>query len=143
MFPVTEQDSGRLLEVWEASVRATHHFLAEPDIQFIKPLVLEGVYHLPHLYCARDSTGALIGFVGVADAKMEALFVHPEWHGRGIGRRLARFAVSTLGATDVDVNEQNEQAVGFYRNLGYEVYGRSELDSTGKPFPLLHMRLRM
>jgi hypothetical protein len=41
----------------------------------------------------------------------------------------------------VDVNEQNEQALGFYLRMGFEVEGRSELDSTGKPFPLLHMRL--
>lgn len=138
--PVTGQDSDRLLEVWESSVRATHHFLAESDIQFLKPLVLEGVFHLPHLQCVRDSAGNLVGFVGVADGKMEALFVHPTWHGLGIGRRLAQHAVTRLGATEVDVNEQNEQAVGFYRKLGFEVCGRSELDSTGKPFPLLHMR---
>jgi len=42
----------------------------------------------------------------------------------------------------VDVNEQNQQAVGFYRRLGFEVEGRSEVDSMGKPFPLLHLRKR-
>ena len=143
VLPVTGRDSDRLLEVWEASVRATHHFLSEPDIQFLKPLVLEGVFHLPHLHCVRDSAGNLVGFVGVADGKMEALFVHPLWHGIGLGRRLAEHAMHKLRATEVDVNEQNEQAVGFYRKLGFEVYGRSELDSTGKPFPLLHMRLKL
>jgi putative acetyltransferase len=30
------------LEVWKASVRATHHFLAEADLQFFKPLVAGG-----------------------------------------------------------------------------------------------------
>jgi len=84
----------------------------------------------------------LVGFVGVADGRMEALFVHPSWHRTGIGRRLARHAVVELGATAVDVNEQNQQAVAFYVRLGFEFHGRSELDSAGKPFPLLHMRLR-
>jgi putative acetyltransferase len=41
----------------------------------------------------------------------------------------------------VDVNEQNEQALGFYRHLGFEVVGRSPLDGQGKPYPLLHMTL--
>jgi len=45
-----------------------------------------------------------------------------------------------LEASAVDVNEQNEQAVAFYRRLGLEVEGRSEVDGMGKPFPLLHMR---
>jgi putative acetyltransferase len=41
----------------------------------------------------------------------------------------------------VDVNEQNDQAVGFYRRMGFEVAGRSAVDGLGQPFPLLHMRL--
>ena len=35
----TPQDYDELLTVWEASVRSTHHFLAEKDIQFYKPLI--------------------------------------------------------------------------------------------------------
>ncbi|TMD66902.1 MAG: GNAT family N-acetyltransferase [Chloroflexi bacterium] len=48
---------------------------------------------------------------------------------------------SERGATTVDVNEQNDQALGFYLRMGFVVVGRSELDSNGKPYPLLHMRL--
>ncbi len=39
------------------------------------------------------------------------------------------------------MNEQNEQAVGFYLKMGSEVEGRSEHDGFGKPYPLLHLRL--
>lgn len=137
---VSLDDGPRLLEVWEASVRATHDFLSESDIQFFKPLVLQGVFALEHLGCLRDGDGRLVAFVGVAGGKMEALFVHPSWRRMGLGRRLARHAVVDLGATTVDVNEQNHQAVAFYRRLGFEVEGRSETDGLGKPFPLLHLR---
>ena len=140
---VGPQEGARLLEVWEASVRATHHFLSESDIQFFKPLVLQELFALEHLLCVRDLQGRLLGFVGVTGAKMEALFIDPSCHGAGVGRTLARHAVVELGATAVDVNEQNERAVAFYRRLGFEVEGRSELDGTGKPFPLLHMRRRL
>ena len=67
--------------------------------------------------------------------------MHPDSRGTGIGQRLVRFAVDVLGAQTVDVNEQNEQAVGFYRRLGFEVEGRSPLDPLGKPYPMLHMRI--
>ena len=50
-------------------------------------------------------------------------------------------SVLHMEATKVDVNEQNEQAVGFYLKMGAEVIGSSELDGLGKPFPLLHTRL--
>jgi putative acetyltransferase len=45
------------------------------------------------------------------------------------------------GELTVDVNEQNPAACRFYEACGFVVVGRSELDSTGRPFPLLHMRL--
>ena len=45
------------------------------------------------------------------------------------------------GIRHVDVNEQNPQALGFYRHLGFEQVGRSPLDGQGRPFPLLHLRL--
>lgn len=41
----------------------------------------------------------------------------------------------------VDVNEQNEQAAGFYRHMGFVVKHRSALDEQGNPFPVLHLAL--
>jgi len=46
-----------------------------------------------------------------------------------------------LDATALGVNEQNEQAVGVYLRLGFKIVGRSPLDGTGKPYPILHMQL--
>jgi putative acetyltransferase len=131
-----------LLAVWEASVRTTHAFLSEADIAAITPLVLPELRGLPHLHCVRDADGAIVAFSGVTGGKLEALFVLPEWQRAGLGRRLARHAITELGATTVDVSEQNPVAVAFYRRLGFEVVGRSPVDSGGRPFPLLHLRLR-
>nr|WP_285010725.1 GNAT family N-acetyltransferase [Pedobacter sp. ELA7] len=43
---------------------------------------------------------------------MQMLFIHPRVRGRGIGRALVSYAIDALNATQVDVNEQNEHAVG-------------------------------
>ena len=137
---IAAEDMARVVEVWEASVRATHHFLTEADIQYLKPLVGDGLTELRVLAGVRDSDGQVVGFIGVEGAKIEALFIHPAWRGQGIGRRLLSYAVEALGATEVDVNEQNDQAVGFYRRMGFEVVSRSDVDGLGLPFPLLHMR---
>jgi putative acetyltransferase len=69
------------------------------------------------------------------------LFLAPESRGRGLGKLLTNFAIATLGARKVDVNEQNPDAVGFYEHMGFTVARRSPVDGTGKPFPLLHMEL--
>ena len=70
------------------------------------------------------------------------LFIHPEYRGKGIGKTLLDYSIDKLKVTKVDVNEQNEQAVGFYKYCGFEVIKRSELDSSGKPYPTLHMELK-
>jgi putative acetyltransferase len=138
--PVGPEDYPRVVEVWEASVRATHHFVTEADIELFRPLVFA---ELPYtdLACVRDTHGAVAGFIGLAQEKVEMLFIHPDYRGQGIGRTLLSYAVNERGATTVDVNEQNDQALGFYLRMGFEVVGRSELDSNGKPYPLLHMRI--
>jgi putative acetyltransferase len=46
----------------------------------------------------------------------------------------------SAGALAVDVNEQNEAALGFYEALGFSVVGRSPTDEAGRPFPVLHMK---
>jgi putative acetyltransferase len=46
-------------------------------------------------------------------------------------------------ALTVDVNEQNVAARGFYEALGFAVVGRSPMDDTGRPYPILHMRREM
>ena len=138
---VQSGDLARVVEVWEASVRATHHFLTESDIEFFKPLVRQLVSET-ELNCVREKDGRIVGFLGVADDKIEMLFVDPKWFRHGVGQRLVDYAIQTFGTTKVDVNEQNGGAVKFYQHLDFEQYDRSELDSTGKPFPILHLRLR-
>ncbi len=81
------------------------------------------------------------GFIGIDGAMIEMLFIQPSRRGQGLGTHLLDHATSEHGATLVDVNEQNEQAVGFYEHYGFQVFGRSETDAMGDPFPILHMRL--
>lgn len=130
-----------VVEVWEASVRATHHFLKEEDIAYFKPLILNTYLDAVKLRCYRNEYHKIIGFLGAAYRNLEMLFIHPAYRGKRIGKTLLEYAINNLNVTKVDVNEQNEQAVGFYRYCGFETIGRSELDAYGKPYPILHMEL--
>lgn len=131
----------RLVAIWESSVRATHHFLQESDIAALCPLLLNA--YLPNLkvVIARDDAGVIHGFLGVDENRIEMLFVDDASRGKGVGKLLLQHAIEEFGANEVDVNEQNPQGVGFYRHMGFEQVGRSEVDGQGNPFPLLHMKL--
>ncbi|MEP6950324.1 MAG: GNAT family N-acetyltransferase [Ginsengibacter sp.] len=134
-------DFSRLLTVWEASVRATHHFVPEEKIKLLKTLIQEQeLFQKSELFCVRDLVGEVAGFAGVAGDSLDMLFLDPSIIGTGAGKTLIRYAIDVKGITRVDVNEQNDQARGFYEHFGFKVIGRSETDDNGQPFPLLHMR---
>ncbi|WP_076409955.1 GNAT family N-acetyltransferase [Shewanella sp. UCD-KL12] len=130
-----------LLAVWEASVRCSHDFLCDSEINRLKPLILEHYFDAVDLRCIEDKSGSVLGFCGVADGNVEMLFVEPNSMGLGAGKALITYAIKHQAATKVDVNEQNPKALAFYLHMGFSVIGRSPLDSQGKPYPLLHMAL--
>ena len=130
-----------LTELWERSVRASHHFLNEDDIARLRGFVPQAVRGIQTLAVAYDSSRP-VGFVGVESGKIEMLFVEPEYFGKGIGGQLLNMAVQECGARFIDVNEQNSAALAIYRHWGFREYDRSETDDQGYPFPILRMELR-
>jgi putative acetyltransferase len=135
-------DREALVDIWLRSVRATHTFLSEQDIQSLLPPARAYLTSdEPEFWVLCTDSGELMVFMGMAGSKMDALFLAPEFQRRGGGRRLVRHAQQLRGELTVDVNEQNPAARRFYEACGFLVEGRSELDDAGRPFPLLHMRL--
>jgi putative acetyltransferase len=140
--PSRVEDRERLLELWERSVRATHHFLEDSDVVALRPLVAEELASdTVDWWVLVSATETPIGFLGFASDTIEALFIDPDHHGQGGGRFLVAHAQSLgAGALAVDVNEQNEAALRFYKALGFSVVGQSPTDAAGRPFPMLHMK---
>ena len=118
-----------LTDLWEASVRATHDFLAPEDIAFFRQMVRQ------------EAFGGFAAFAGIDGDMLEMLFVAPKARGKGVGRQLVEYLVRERGIRQVDVNEQNTQAAGFYARLGFRVTGRDATDPSGRPYPILHLSL--
>ncbi len=136
---VQREDLPALLVIWEQSVRATHEFLSEQDIQTLLPIVRDMALPNLEVWVGSDDNDAPIGFMGLDGNKVEALFMSPASFRQGGGRQLLAHARTLKGKLELDVNEQNPRAVAFYLANGFVVSGRSELDGQGNPFPLLHL----
>ncbi len=130
-----------LLDIWEASVRATHHFLSNEEIIQIKEYVPQALKGVAHLVIAEDETEKPTVFMGTENNRLEMLFLSPEVRGKGLGKQLLQYAIQNYSVQEVTVNEQNPQAVGFYEHLGFKTYKRTENDEEGNPYPLLYMKL--
>lgn len=139
--PYDDQYRQQVLAVWEASVLATHDFLSPADFNEIKEVVNTIDFNAFEVYClARQEQ--IAGFIGIADQKIEMLFLGPAYFGLGLGKMLMNFATSKLGANKVDVNEQNVKAVKFYQRFGFETFERTDKDDQGRNYPLYRMRLK-
>ena len=130
----------QLLNVWESSVRATHLFLSDGEIGEIKKYVPQALKSVPVLVIADDKEGNPAGFMGVADRKLEMLFISNENRGQGIGKQLLQYGIDQYAVHELAVNEQNPAAKGFYEHMGFSVYRRTDLDEQGNPYPILYMK---
>ncbi|MCY1275229.1 putative N-acetyltransferase YjaB [compost metagenome] len=137
----TNADHPQLLNIWLRSVRATHHFLQESDIEALLPQLRDIYLPAVELWVAVDAEDCPLGFIGLNENHVEMLFIEPDLRGKGIGHALLDHARSSRSQMSVDVNEQNPEAVGFYLHYGFVQTGRSPLDGEGRPFPLLHLSL--
>ncbi|WP_228527504.1 GNAT family N-acetyltransferase [Pararhodonellum marinum] len=141
ILPFQEAFRPQLISLWEASVLATHHFLKPDDFLAIKKMVDKIDFNSLSVFCLVKNEKVL-GFLGVDGKKIEMLFLSPEVFGKGLGKRLLDFATHELQADEVDVNEQNTQAVAFYKKMGFEIINKTDKDGQGKNYPLLNMKLR-
>ena len=123
-------DHPRLMEIWESAVLNTHDFLKEEDFLYYKEQL--PVYFQHVTLFGFEQEGILVGFMGIAKGNLEMLFIDNNYRGIGIGKKLITYAIDNLQVTKVDVNEQNNQAVGFYKHIGFNTYKRSDLDGEGK-----------
>lgn len=130
-----------LLIIWEESVRATHSFLSDAEIEQIKKYVPQALNGVKHLIVAENENDKIVAFMGTEDGRLEMLFIYPEERGKGTGKRLLQYGISEYGIKEVTVNEQNPQAIGFYEHLGFKTYKRTDYDEQGNPYPLLYMKL--
>ncbi|GGH22536.1 acetyltransferase [Paenibacillus segetis] len=134
----------KLVDIWHRAVRQTHTFLEEEDIQFYHHVVQNGALNEVEIWVELNEKQEPLGFIGLDGAKIEMLFVDPDYHGQGVGSRLVKHAGQLKGnILQVDVNEQNEQAYAFYKRYDCVQIGRSELDGSGRPFPILHLELKV
>jgi putative acetyltransferase len=139
--PSRTDEGERVVAIWRDAVDATHGFLTPADRLELDDLVAGFLPQAP-LWIAADENDRALAFMLVEGGHMEALFVDPAVRGRGIGAALVRHGLSLHPAMTTDVNEQNDQAVGFYERMGFMQTGRSPIDGQGRPYPLLHLAFR-
>ncbi len=80
----------------------------------------------PHIV-GRDPDGTILGMAAIRENEIARLYVHPQYHGRGVGTALFQAAESMIrqaGFTEVTAAALVESSAAFYRARGMHETGR-------------------
>ena len=79
------------------------------------------------IWVAKNETGGIVGFClatkNETENQIQAIYVLPNIHGGGIGKRLINEAINWLGSdkpVSVSVAKYNTNAIGFYKKVGFQ-----------------------
>lgn len=124
----TQKLTEQLLGAWETSVRATHLFLSEGEIENIKQYVPQAIKEITNLIVTVNKDNNPIAFMGIENNKLGMLFVSANERGKGIGTKLIQYGIKEYSINELTVNEQNPNAKRCYKNNEFKVYKRTETD---------------
>ncbi len=112
------EDTDALVAAWQDANALAHSFLQEA---FIAQVATD----MRNIYLPRAETwvieadGALAGFIALLGNEIGGLFLHPAFHGRGLGKALADHAAKLHGPLRVEVFEKNAIGRRFYDRYGF------------------------
>ena len=140
-FPIRSYESRDLPEVlaiWRRASDLAHPFLTT-EFQGREAKMIEDVYLPEAETWVAVAHGDLVGFIALLGNEVGALFVDPDFHGRGYGRALVDHARLLRSHLFLDVFEDNSIGRRFYERYGFRVVNRGLHEPTG--FPVLRMEL--
>ena len=129
-----------LTNLWERSVKTSHHFLNLKEIEKIKQYVPNELRKVAKLFVAIEKSNVLLAFIGIKDNMIQMLFVDDKYVRKGIGSKLVDYVIDNYDIKYVEVNVDNLIAHKFYLNKGFKDLKRKEYDDYNDPYSIIIMK---
>ena len=116
--PYHQSDLTDVLIAWDAASRLAHPFLNE---QFL----IQERKNIQDLYLPNADTwvaevdDTVVGFISLVGNEVGGLFLHPDHHGKGLGRALMDKARSLHNHLELEVFVNNRIGRNFYARYGF------------------------
>lgn len=132
-----ESDLAAILEIWYQASLVAHPFLSDDFLAQEKRNIRD-------VYMPNTETWVLaiddqiVGVIAMMDDEVGAIFVHPDFHGKGLGTQLMDHVAALHPTLEVEVFKANAIGRAFYEKYGFQLIQEHLHDATGQP--LLRLR---
>ncbi|MCC5910735.1 MAG: N-acetyltransferase [Clostridiaceae bacterium] len=116
---VNEQEMRKIMEIWKVSTIEAHNFICKE--YWLKSYKAVKEEYIPdaetYVYLEKNE---IKGFISILDGQyIGALFVDINCQGKGVGKKLIEYTKGLYEHLRLDVYKKNEQAVNFYKKVGF------------------------
>lgn len=124
-------DLAAVLDSWEVATRLAHTFMTDE-------LIAQERKNVADIYIPNTDTwvaeidGVVEGFIALIGNEVGAIFLQPNWHGRGVGKALMDKAQALHGDLEVEVFKENSIGRAFYQRYGFEFIEQKLHKPTGQ-----------
>jgi len=113
-------DLEAVLLSWETATRMAHPFMTNSFIAQERINVAD--IYIPNTDTwVAEFDGEVRGFIALMGNEVGALFLQPDYHGRGMGKALMDKAQELHGDLEVEVFKENSIGRKFYSRYGFEL----------------------
>lgn len=146
---------------WQKAYRGlvADHLLTDDDLEErIEVWQSRLASNTDRIYVHEDSKGEVTGFLAIGPARKDdevgfgeiwAIYLHPDYWGRGYGGALLKFGLEELHERGFNVIvlwvlTNNDQARGFYERFGFQTDGATSVyDVQGDPQHVTRYRIEL
>jgi putative acetyltransferase len=124
-------DLEAVLSSWERATRLAHPFMTDEFIA--QERINTAETYLPNTDTwVIETDDHVVGFIALMGNEVGAIFLQPEYHGRGAGKALMDKAQEIHGDLEVEVFRENSIGRKFYSRYGFSQLEEKLHEPTGR-----------
>ena len=124
------EEINEILDVWlKASINA--HWFIEEKFWKSKIVAMRTIYIPSSETYVFKEKDMIKGFFSIKDETLAAMFVSPEYQGKGIGYKLMDKAKTLRDRLELTVYRENHKGIDFYIKCGFETIKEKVDEHTG------------
>lgn len=121
-------DINRVMDIWLSTNLEAHPFI-DPNYWYQNLSNVQNAIQQAEVYCSVSANDRIQGFIGLQGNYIAGLFIAKEYQSQHLGTKLLNVAKGKHQQLILDVYLENQRAVKFYQQNGFQITNRNNLEA--------------